>query len=81
MLVIFCDFAELFICNNVVLLCNTYNTCILTRVILMYYTIFIVLVPYSLDVFISSSSLLFFSVQNLHVTLPHSLLLFTLPLA
>ena len=72
MLVIFCDFAELFICNNVFLLCNNYNTCILTRV-LMYYTIFIVAVPYSLDLFISWSSSLFFSVQNLHVTFcpPH----------
>ena len=73
MLVSFCDFAELFICNHVVLLCNKYNTCILTRVILMYYTIFSVAVPYSLDSFISSSSLLFFSVLNLHVTFcpPH----------
>ena len=39
------------------MLCNKYNTCILTTV-LMYYTIFIVAVPYSLDLFISSSSLL-----------------------
>ena len=67
MLVIFCDFAELFICNNVFMLCNKYNTCILTT-ILMYYTIFIVAVPYNLDLFISSASLLFFSMQNLHVT-------------
>ena len=72
MLVIFCDFAELFICNNVFLLCNKYNTCILTTV-LMYYIIFIVAVPFSLDLCISSSSILFFSVQNLHVTFypPH----------
>ena len=55
--VIFCDFAEFFICNNVFMLCNKYNTCIFTTV-LMYYTIFIVAVPYSLDLFISSSSLL-----------------------
>ena len=39
------------------MLCNKYNTCSLTTV-LMYYTIFIVVVPYSLDLFISSSSLL-----------------------
>ena len=72
MLVIFCDFAELFICNNVFMLCNKYNTCILTRV-LMYYTIFIVAVPYSLDLFIYSFSLLFFSMQNFNVTFcpPH----------
>ena len=42
---IFCDFAKLFICNNVFLLCNKYNTCVLTTV-LMYYTIFIVAVSY-----------------------------------
>ena len=57
LLVIFCDFAELFICNNVFMLCKKYNTCILTTV-LMYYTIFVVAVPYSLDLFIYSSSLL-----------------------
>ena len=44
-------------CNNVFMLCKKYNTCILTTV-LMYYTIFVVAVPYSLDLFISSSSLL-----------------------
>ena len=55
-LVIFCDFAEFFFLT-VFMLCNKYNTCILTTV-LMYYTIFIVADPYSLDLFISSSSLL-----------------------
>ena len=44
MLVIFCDLYELFIFNNMFLLCNKYNTCILTRVV-KYYTIFIVTVP------------------------------------
>ena len=56
LLVIFCDFAELFICNNGGQYAQT-KTCILTTV-LMYYTIFVVAVPYSLDLFISSSSLL-----------------------
>ena len=56
LLVIFCDFAECFFLT-VFMLCNKYNTCILTTVV-MYYTIFIVAVPYSLDLFISSSSLL-----------------------
>ena len=65
MLVICCDFAELFICNNVFMLCNKYNTCILTRG-LMYYTIFIVAVPYSLDLF----------KQNLHVTFAHLIVTF-----
>ena len=54
LLVIFRDFAELFISNNVFLLCNKYNTYILTTV-LMYCTIFLVAVPYSLDLFIYSS--------------------------
>ena len=57
LLFILCDFADLFICNNVFLLCNKYKTCILITV-LMYYTIFIVAVPYSLDLLISSYSLL-----------------------
>ena len=34
LLVIFCDFAELFICNNVFMSCNKYNTCILTTVLM-----------------------------------------------
>ena len=38
LLVIFCDIAEFFICNNVFMLCNKYNTLILTTV-LMYSTI------------------------------------------
>ena len=70
------DFAELFICNNVFMLCNTYNTCNLT-IVLMYYTILIVAVPCSLDLLIFSFSLLFASVLNLHVTFcpPHCYIL------
>ena len=55
MLLICCDFAQLFICNNVFLLCNKYNACILATV-LTYYTIFIVAVPHSLDLLIASYS-------------------------